>query len=568
MSALKISIPKPTPGHTLSIGTQSEEISSWVKDLPLFDAAITVQKTLPVLIELNRTEINNALRFHSMQLFAHALLHPIEIIRKKYLAAPLPLTGKHKSASRSIKHLLNEMAHGYKIVISRHITSPEQRLPIEEITQAIHLSIHFIGRLVLDRYLCYESQTSRTWLELAELYRLATTLCVESAPITIEENRQTTIEQAYLQVLLLVAIHPYRLTRGEATTVYKLMGEWSQHCQITTPPADWKPGSELIIKPTDYSLVYHASPNEDLSGVKDIKIINIDKLKAFMQIHSENAKGGTSSTLSERLMQNMFKRLLDGWRSNNVRITHRTDCANKIELISGLNACYLAYGGRDPKIDQPAHAKMRLIPIENEYDDPWAPAINGTQTEAGEASKFKVDDPAKDIWNKQARRPSLSDIPKEPSFKHHTAIQTDRSDMGLSVRFDFSSGLKPSVGDLIGFRPEKSTQDEWRLGAIRWMEFSQKDGALGIKLFPFSPTPIATKALSGVGKGGDLMQSLLLSPEGLDHPEATVIVPASVYDLGTKLYIDRYTDPVKITLTSLLDFSKSFACYSFKITDI
>ena len=567
MSALKISIPKPTPGHTLSIGTQSEEIASWVKDLPLFDAATTVQKSLPVLAELNRTEMDNALRFHSMQLFAAALLHPIEIIRKKYLAVPLPLTGKHKEASHSIKRLLNEMAHGYKIVICQHIINPGQRLPLEEITQAIHLSIHYIGRLILDRYLCYESQTPRIWLELAELYRLATTLCIESAPITIEESRQSTIEQAYLQVLLLVAIHPYRLTQGEATTVYKLMGEWSQHCKITTPPAGWRPSNELIIRPTDYSLVYHASPDEDLTGLKDIKIINIDKLSAFMQTHSEPAKGA-SSTLSERLMQNMFKRLLDGWRSNNVRATPRAGCVNKIELISGLTACYLAFGGRDPKVDQPVHTKMRLIPIESEYDDPWAPAIKGVQTNAGEASKFSVDDPTKDIWNKQTRRPSLSDLPKEPAFRHHTAIQTDCSDTGLSVRFDFSSGLKPSVGDLISFRPERSSQDNWRLGAIRWMEFSQKGGALGIKLFPFSPMPIATKALSGVGKGGDLMQSLLLSPEGLEHPEATIIVPASVYDLGSKLYVDRYNHPAKITLTSLHDFSKSFACYSFKITDI
>ncbi len=569
MAALKISVPRPTPGHTLSIGTRSEEIASWVKALPLFDAATTVQKSLPVLAELNRTELDNALRLHSMQLLTDALRHPIEMIRKKYLAVPLPLTGKHKAASRSIKRLLNEMAHGYKVVICQHIIHPEQRLSMQEITRAIHLSIHFTGRLILDRYLCYESQTPRVWLELAELYRFATTLCVESAPIPVEEGRRTTIEQAYLQILLLVAIHPYRLTQGEASTVYNLMGEWSRHCRITRPPKGWKPATELIIRPTDYSLVYHASPNEDLSGVKDIRIINIDKLKAFMRARSEKAKGAPS-TLSERLMQNMFRRLLDGWRSNNVRTAPRSGCANKIELILGLSACYLAFGGRDPKIDQPVHTKMRLVPIENEYDDPWAPLIEGVHTKAGEASRFDVDDPTRDVWDKQARRPSLNDLPKEPTFKRHTAIQTDQSATGLSVRFSLSSSLKPGVGDLISFRPEGSDRDEWRLGAIRWMEFSSKEGALGIKLFPFLPLPVATRALSGVGKGGDPMQSLLLSPEGIEHPEATIIVPASVYDLGTKLYVDRRRglDPVKITLSSLHDFSKSFACYGFKITDI
>ncbi len=567
MSALKISIPKATPGHAFSIGTQREKISSWVEALPLFDAATTVKKALPVLVELNRTEMNNALRFYSMQLFADALLHPIEIIRKKYLAVSLPLTDKHKTASHSIKLLFDEMAHGYKIIINQHIVNPEQRLSIDEITQAIHLSIHFTGRLILDRYLCYESQTPKTWLELAELYRLATTRCVESAPITINSEGRPTIEQTYLQILLLVAIHPYRLTQGEATTVYKLMGEWSQHCKITKPPTDWKPTNELIVKPTDYSLVYHASPNEELSDVNGIRIIDIDKLKAFMLAHSKSTKG-KSSTLSERLTQNMFKRLLDGWRSSNARISPRTHCTHEIELISGLHSCYLAFGGKDPKEDQPDHVKMRLIPIEDERDDPWAPALGNVRVEAGAASKFNVDDPAKDIWDKQTRRPSLSDIPKKPSLVRHTAIQTDHSNIGLSVRFDFSNGLQPHVGDLVSFRSRQDAQDQWKLGAIRWMEFSQKDGALGIKLFQFTPAPIATKALSGIGRGGDLMQCLLISPESLEHPEATIIVPASVYDIGTQLYVDRHIDPVKIALTSLHDFSKSFACYAFKIIDI
>jgi len=567
MAALKLSIPKPTPGHTLSIGSRHEEITSWVKDLPLFDAAITIQKALPVLIELNRTEMDNALRFRSMQLFAQALQHPIEIIRKKYLAIPLPLTGKHKTASHSIKHLLSEMAHGYKIVISKHITTPDQRLSVEDITQTIYLSIHFIGRLILDRYLCYESQTPRTWLELTELYRFATTRCIESAPINIGDDKHSTIEQTYLQILLLVAIHPYRLTCGEATIVYKLMGDWSRHCKIQKPTADWKPTNELIVRSTGNDVVYHARPDEDLSDIKNIRIINIDKLKAFMQTRTENGQG-VSSTLSERLMHNMFKRLLDGWRSNNVRKSPRSGCANKIELISGLNGCYSVFGGRDPKIDQPVHTKMRLVPIESECDDPWAPTINNIRIKAGDASKFDVDDPTKDIWDKQTLRPSLSDTPKKPSFTRHTAIQTDYSDMGLSVRFNFSNGLKPNVGDLVSFRPENDTQSEWKLGAIRWMEFSQKDGTLGIKLFQFTPTPIATKALIGVGKGGDLMQSLLISPQGLKHPEATVIVPASVYDIGTQLYVEGDKHPLKITLTSLHDFSKSFACYAFKIIDI
>jgi len=563
MPALKISTPKSKPEHTFSIGSQPEEIKSWIEALPLFDAATTIQEAMPILVELNRTEIDNTLRLFTMQLLAQALQHPIERTQKKYLAVPLPLTDKYKIESCNIKQLLTEMAHGYKIIINNHISNPTQRLSLEDITQTTYLAIHYTGQLMLDRYLCYESQASSTWIELTELYRFSSTLCIESAPISIRDNKQSTIEQLYLQILLLVAIYPYRLTHGEASIVYKLMGDWSRHCKILKPTPDWKPTNELIVKSTNYSVVYHASPDEDLSDLKDIRVINIDRLKAFMKTHSENVKG-TSSTLSERLMRNMFTRLLDGWRSSNVRTSTRTDCANKIKLVIGLNACYAAFGGKHPKTDHPAHTKMRLIPMDGESDDPWAPAIANIHIDAGDASKFEVDDPNKDIWDKQTVLPTFSDTPQGPAFKCYEAIQTDHSAMGLSVRFDFSSGLKLNVGDLIAFQPDSSNGDGCKLGSIRWMELSQDQGILGIKLFPFTPTPIATKALIGIGKGGDLMQSLLLTPDGLNHPEATIIVPASVYDTATCLYVELNKQSAKITLTSLHDFSKSFACFSFE----
>ncbi len=563
MSALKISIPKLTPGHELSIGSQPDEIKSWIEALPLFDAITTIQEALPVLIELNRTEMDNTLRFNTMQLFSQALQHPIAITRKKYLAIHPPLTGKHKEASTHIKQLLNEMAGGYKIIINSHTTDSNQRISIQEITQTIYSAIHYIGRLLLDKYLCYESQAPSIWMELTNLFKFATSLCVETAPLDVGEKKQTTIEQAYLQILLLVAIHPYRLTHGEATLVYHLMKDWSRHCKLLKPPVNWKPTNELIVKATAYGLVSCAKKGAQLSDLKDIRIINIDRLKAFMKTHCENGKGA-SSTLSERLMRNMFTRLLEGWHASNVRKSTRTHCKNKIEIILGLNACYLAFGGKCPKADQPTHMKMRLIPIDGEYDDPWAPIINDHQLDAGDESKFNVDDPMHDVWDKQTLRPSTKDLPKTPTFKRYAATQTDYSAMGLSVHFDFSSGLKPCVGDLISFRSGDSEQDEWQLGAIRWMEFSQEKGTLGIKLFSYAPSPIAIKALIGVGRGGDLMQSLLLSPKGLNHPDAKIIVPASVYDTGTQLYAELHKNPAKITLTTLHDFSNSFACFSYR----
>ncbi|MCF6282273.1 MAG: hypothetical protein L3J28_08705 [Candidatus Polarisedimenticolaceae bacterium] len=558
MSRLRISTPKQNPGHQLSIGSQLEEIKAWVEQLPVFDAEKTLQMALPVLIEMNRTELDSSLRAYTLQLLSEALQHPIEVTQKKYFAKPLPLTDKPKAASGKIKQLLNEMVYGYKIVIQQFILQPKRRIPKSEIAHTIYQAIHYLGRLILDHYLCYESQTPKNWIELTELYRFASILSLEAAPVSLDKGQKSTIERAYIQVLLLVAIHPYRLIHDEALLIYRLMGDWSRHCSLDIPEKGWTATNELIVNPSDTSVVYHASADEKLEGVEGVRIINIDRLKAFMQTHCENAGTG-SSTLAERQMRNMFTRLLDGWRSNNVRAAPRNRCTKKINIILGLHNSYRLFGGHPPEKIEPVDDQLRLVPMAGESEDPWAPDI----VKAGDASTFKMDDPASDVWKEQDLLPTINEE-VVISLPHFEVVQTDHSEGGLSICFDFSSGLQPHVGNLVCFQPVDEA-DEWKLGAIRWMELSQTDGLLGVKLFKYPPIPVACKALRGVGDGGGLMQCLLISPADLEHPEAMIIVPASVFDTATYLHVELPSDIQNITLTTPHDFSKSYAGFSFTV---
>jgi hypothetical protein len=558
MSTLKISTPKQMLGHQLSIGSQLKEIKAWVDELPVFDPEMTLKLVLPVLIEMNRTELDNAIRIEALQLLSKVLQHPIEVIQKKYVTKPLPLFGKPKIASDNIKQLLNEMVYGYKVIIQYFILHPKQPTPKNQIVYTTYQAIHYLGRLLLDYYLCYEKQTPRNLIELTELYRFASTLSLDTTPIALSKGQKSTIELAYIQILLLVAIHPYRLIHDEALVVYTLMGDWSHHCSLQIPEKGWKATNELIVNPSDAVMVYHARADEMLDGVDGARIINIDRLKAFTQTHSENI-GTSSSTLSERQMRNMFTRLLSGWRSSNVRATPRTRCTRKLNIILGLHSSYTLFGGHPPEKIEPISDKLSLMPMAGESDDPWA----SDTTKAGDASTFKMDDPTSDVWKEEDILPSLI-VEKEISLPHFEVIQTDHSDGGLSILFDFSCGLQPHVGNLVSFQPVDKT-DEWKLGAIRWMELSQTEGHIGIKLFKEKPIPVACKALRGVGDGGGLMQCLLISPGDLEHPEAIIIVPASVYDTATYLHAELPSDIKNITLTTLHDFSKSYACFSFTV---
>jgi hypothetical protein len=76
---------------------------------------------------------------------------------------------------------------------------------------------------------------------------------------------------------------------------------------------------------------------------------------------------------------------------------------------------------------------------------------------------------------------------------------------------------------------------------------------------------VATRAVQGVGQGGEYFRALVLSATELDDPDASLIVPGAIYDIGTVLAINS-RDAIKyVELTGLLESTRSYSHFRFKV---
>ncbi len=562
----------PQAPTDLPIGNY-EEIKAWVEALPIINPEKALQQALPMLMKTNRSELDDSLRFRILALFSTVLDDPVQLARKKYLAAALPLAGKNKDNAANVMRFLQEMASGYKLIINNLAKGKGLNLNTDEQLHCLYHAIVYIGRILLENYVCYEFLRPKTWIELNALFRFSQTKKIHTAPVKIGDESKGSIEQAYMRLLLLSAINPYRLMRGEAEKVYHMMGEWSSLCRLQQTPQNWQAGKELIIQLNKDEPPRHAAPKEPFDDLAGLRIVDVSTLKSVIQGRLDAAQQDESkktlSALAERLQRNMLLRLVDGWKSKNDRESPRIDCTENLELAVGLKTCHFVLGesrkARGDSVAQNTPGELNLIPKTEDMDEFQAAHYADKKREAGAASQFEVDDPHHDIWAKQLIKSTAPSEPLTPDIKVYPLIQTNQSAGGVSAHFEIASGLQPRVGELVCFRSEGSTQQQWKLGAIRWLIFSFGEGDFGIQTLAEDALPIAVKALSGVGKGGDRLQALLIGANSFENPEARLIVPATLYDVGTVLYVESAAQALKLTLTKMKDTTESFSCFAFAL---
>ncbi|OGT19588.1 MAG: hypothetical protein A2V90_02995 [Gammaproteobacteria bacterium RBG_16_57_12] len=573
MAQFSLSIPKQDPGRRLSIGCSSGEISAWLDALPIADPEKALLQLLPALEEMNQCVLDIRTRYQAMKEFGALADKFIEPIRKKYLMAPFPLSGKNYERAVQIKRLLQEMATGYKIVFS-HYMADKRDLSKADIVLCLCLAVDYMARLILENYLLYEALVPKVWRELHTLFSFSSQLGFHNTVVEMAGNRHSTLERKYMQVLLLAAIKPYRLMSGEAQQVFEQMEEWSQHCSTQIPLRGWQANGEIIVDLSSDEAPYHAPTGAVYDDINNLRVLNIEALKQVIQKRADavasDVKNSPAFALARRQQRNMLSRLVSGWRSKNDRQDERAARQQPIDVVCGLVDSHNIFSteinveaGQQPLKKPLSLDDLSLTP----HEDSWGTAPK-QKVEMGRASQFRLDDPTHDVWEKKHTLHTEQDTPPEPAapVRHYLARQTDVSTGGIGAAFDIESGLKPRVGDLVCYRT--SGESAWNLGQISWLAMSHTEGG-GFGIMSFGPLvrPIFVKALRGVGEGGDFMRALLTQADRFEAPEARLILPAAIYDIDTVLTVQGARPALRLRLTELQETSESFTCFAFRIIE-
>jgi len=567
MSTAKLSIPKQEVKCELGINPTTEGVRQWLDSLPAADVEKSTLMVLRLLMAANRCELEVKFRIHLMRNLAPLVDHLVGALRSKYNTGESPYSSsKNVKRVEAVKTLLYEMGHGFKISITKLYNCSDSSGK-----ELLSYSIFQVTRInacrLVESYLLYEPVAAGVWGELSVLYRFAFKRDVHQDRHIFSKIESST-ETIYMQLLLLAAINPYRLMRGEAKKVFDLMGPWSHHAKLERPPENWQPGkSELVVNIESGEPPYLVAADSQPDNVSELRIINVSAVKQHLdESASEDQQEGkryVAKELNVRLQQDMMQRLIGGWTSGVDRDNARFFCDESLELVLGIKNSHSLFVLERSETEERSLDDFGLIPIELQ----WGTAPRPESGPSG--SVFKIDDPIHDIWQDKNTKVGSDDIDDESEgdrLDSYPVKQVDVSDGGFRVEFELSSKLLAKVGDLACVR-RAIDGAPWLLCDVRWQQaMSKSHGSMGLRLLSEHPSAFTCKALEGFGSGAAEQIVILIHGKYLSDSGAQLLVPATLYDVGTLLLImGDQEQRSKVVLTEKLETTSSFANFKFKL---
>jgi hypothetical protein len=483
--------------------------------------------------------------------------------------------------------LLDEASLAYKIVVSDSVTSTDDKdMSINLVVAALRLCIDQMGQQLLECYSQYAPPVTGLWGELHRTYQLAernglhTRVLAEDADA---ENPFATVQHGYLRVALLALAMPNHLMPGQAALIYGYLEKWAVGCRMITKKVTAAETGDIVIDLADERPPAVATGYARFRPI-DGRFLDISKLQEKLDDISNSVKSERRPplTIAERLRRDLLTRLRAAWQGRAERSNLReSDMSNRISLCIGLDACHHFINEENSftpeqgeiRYHRPLEAgsDLELVPTSDAWELNAPTSKNQHGLDKTRLSHFAEN---VDVWDavhnteihaRDKREAAMANFRVEPW------LCINQSAGGMALRRLPEALSRTRVGAIVA-TPTDDQQTHWRVGALRWLQDST-DGNFDIGIMTISDTaaPVAVRAIGGAGTGGEYFRSLLIeAPE--NDPEkgkaTTLLVPASIYDIGTQLVLNRQTTLEYVRLTRLIETTSSFSMFEYKHIEV
>ena len=495
------------------------------------------------------------------------------------------------------------MADGFKVIAVEQLQSdeilPRQRTPTLLRGQAlgvhVHLTentlyqaIHYLGLIVLDYYLTYTEQPTVVWGELNQLFTLAEFKKLISQPINIADKHEpSTILESYQRILLLALSNPYHLMQGEAARLYTHLASWASYVRLISGSYQLGKTGKFVVDLAAAAPPRYSSQAASPQPPRVARVINVSRLLDHLEgIISQQSMN--KATISKRIEQSMYRRVTRVLGARCERLSPRIASDVNAEVVFGLRHCHqLISNGdvfrpeeiessllKDESLDDQNDA-MILIPSANQpWNDSSSPNKIDANAHPSRTSSFDTETDQRDIWKKvyatRAKAEHYIDKNKSqtstPEYTISLGKQGSESTGGIDLSCATENGISVRVGDAVGFRtPVPGAEDAWEIGSITWLRIIN-DGTVyvGIKRIAGDALPVASRGLVGVGEGSEYYRSLIVPRLDPDENPTSIITPAAVYDIDSRIFINTGEKILHVRLTQMIDTTNSYSHFRFE----
>ena len=599
----KLDLPAKFAGAlTLAVEPRPDKIIAWLDQLPLANTVQSLRDIHNLLNQYNRAELAPRKRFAATEPIRARVQSLIPALRKEYSDTTLPLSDLKQQRYLTAQLLWKEIANSYKATLTDLLLTEKEVLnPKEVLVPSLCYVLEAHTECLIDTYALYSREPVSLWLDMHQLYLYSTIHSIVDIPFNLSDSpRKLTINKAYRKAVLLALCDPYHLLPGEIakveqeldqsetllmsmaiTTTAPVIGQFLLDFNVDAPPRYIDNTANAVARADTRAL--------DLKATRDAV------LKRAQGLLDDGSRLGiaktTQTTLTQRQLREMYLRLTRTWGPRGTRMSSRQPTLQHVVLAAGMSAVHHCISqGKDFSPEQSefnikqGEIQREPSPLGLSGHTPGAmpsPSDNAPSTRQGRAARFDTSSVGlanqNDIWTKiyltEGGQRLVQHTDDTIVAQHNaTCAVKDLSQGGFALGFSLAqTKVRTRVGDLVAIKHVDAIQGTapdlpWHICAVRWLRtYSDHSGFdLGLELMVENATPIATRAVEGVGKGSEYFRGILEPSAEPSHAGSMILVMPSIYDVGTVLIVNTGETIMQIKLLKLIEGTSSFARFQYR----
>jgi len=578
---MKLNVPEQTTPDKDDFPNHPRKVKKWLASLKRANMGDFTRQIYNGLVNLNRQAMVPKHRLENMETLREPTRHIFNQLNKHFINRTLPLPEKSHKITHLNQALLNEMAIGYKILIFE-ASNNLSKIDAKTTLTACERSLHYYSELLLRSSQIYTELPKGVWWDIHRIYGYSEFKNLHQKGVKDPELpvKSITPEDYYKQILLFSLARPNALRQSDAERLFKSINEWAKLASIGNNPSKNKLNRYFVSK-LDGDLPPNCVSENDLKNLEHVRSIETSKLVEHLQkMDNDSDDLLTAVSIGDKVSQETIRTLVSSWSLCAKRRFSRAVRNDDIRVSIGLNPIHKALNTEvtppAPKSRKPNKMfSLESIPENEKANKDIFSQQDPTFFITHPEMKSEKDRSA-GAWDMVAKGRTLTESYAQELQDHDNSIGelykeepdihwkiTNVSAGGYCLFWDSDLPSRALVGELISIREKEPDHTyQWRVGVIRWMQFSQEHGLeIGVQVLSPKVTSCQVRRLER--KNEEPFNCLMLPGIKPIQQPSTLLLPAHAFRRGNTLNMHVYERDMEIKLGTVREHTGSFTQFQF-----
>ena len=582
---MKLNIPEQKAPSAGATPNQPRKLKKVLSALPNANMGELTKQTFTILRDLNRQTMPGKQRLENLEMIRVLARDIFDNLKKYFINRTLPLPDKSQKIVNLNQSVLQELIYGYEIIIFEAANNIDTKIDDKTLSIAACRAISYLSEMLLRACEVYAPCPKHLWYDAHQMYAFAESRGItENIVVDTEKNpEKLSIGDCYKQMLLFALARPIALRQRDSERVFKELYEWSKYSTIESEGSDEQIDKVFCIRIHEDSPPNYLVKN-DLAENITIRALHAGNLVEHIKGLIEEQKAHKQKlAVGDDIPLETLNSLAMSWGVSAKRRFSRAQRQGHINVSIGLSQTAKAI--RDSlKKDEPLDTKSGFVRTsaysKNDLDLTLDPISNASD-ETAYKTHTEIGAVENDSWDMVAKGRALTETyAREKDFTNEEQIDqrklnaeshwevVNMSAGGYCLRWNSDDTSRAQIGELIALQEFHAKDNfEWRVGVIRWMQFTQEHG-LEIGVQVISPKVVSASA-QRVNRPGEVPFECLMLP-GIKalNQSSSVLLPSHAFKSNDKLIVQIMENKISITLGETKEHTGSFTQFTYKNTEV